>query len=110
MMKRKTAWLAIAVLLAVTLFVVFLPLDPVRVSSPNAPNKVVCPQPQPTNGTLVGCIYGGVTSNGYASLAYCYLGSGALWINGTYYAMTSPRASNAFQISSFCPTIPDGIP
>lgn len=96
--------MVIAVLLAVILFVVFLPLDPVRVSNPNTPNKV-CPQPQPTNGTLVGCIYGAITFNGYASLSYCYLGSGALWINGTYYAMTGPRASDAFQISSFCPTI-----
>jgi len=104
-MKRKTAGLAIAVLLALVLFVVFLPLDPVRVSSPNTPSKVVCPQPQPSNGTLVGCTSISITYNGYASLSYCYLGRGVLWINGTFYAMTSPRASYAFQLSSFCPTI-----
>jgi len=104
-MKRKTTWIVVAVLLAVTLSVVFLPLDRVRASDPNAPSRVVCPQPQPSNGTLVGCTYGAITSIGYASLSYCYIGSGALWIDGTYYAMTSPRASDAFQLSSFCPAM-----
>jgi hypothetical protein len=89
------------IVLAFVLIAILVPLDSVTLSAPNVPPQTGCPQlnPQPCNGSMT------VLYNGYASLTYCLLGRGALYLNGVYYPLTQPRASYGFEISTACPSI-----
>jgi hypothetical protein len=84
-----------------------LPFLPVQTSPPNvglhSPN---CPFPFQGNGCIVN---GPGIYRGTASIMYCFFGQGTLYLNNTFYAWTSIRASIGHASPQpFCP-LADGI-
>ena len=101
---RHVVTYTIVAVLVVALALAFFPMDPVGVTAPGVGPVVTCSGPQPANG-YSNCTFYAAQYSGYASFSYCFLGSGGLWLNGTYYAWTHPSDSRGITISSLCPKL-----
>ena len=102
----KLGWSAVVILaLVLVAALVLVPVDPVLVSPPNVP-LTTCQPAQSNNSSVPRCSFNAGYYAGGGSLTYCFLGEGALYLNGAYYPLTQPGASPARQVGNiFCPAM-----
>lgn len=107
---KKLPAIVIPLLVAALAFeLVFVPLDRVIASPPNVP-LTSCAT---TGATAPGatqpdalCTFRADYYLGGGSLSYCFLGVGALYLEGVYYPLTQPGASLAREVGNpLCPAM-----
>jgi hypothetical protein len=108
-LKRLPAVVIPLLIAALAFELAFVPIDRVLASPPNQPLTSCATAGGAPPGTTVPdalCTFRAAYYLGGGSVTYCFLGEGALYLEGVYYPLTQPGASLAREVDNpYCPAM-----